>query len=65
MMENNIIKIIKYGPQFSEIQFWVQCHDDLHLQEPNLTSLCKTDHLASATKPDLEISITKQIKEKA
>lgn len=37
------------------------CHGDLHQQEPNLTFRYKTDHLASATVPDLQIRMKKQI----
>ena len=45
----------------TQIRFWGQCHGDLHRQEPNLIFRYKIDPLASATMPDLQIRMKKQI----
>ena len=61
---NNKLHIHDNGEEkdiISEIRSWGQCHGDLHQQEPNLAFRYKTDHLASATVPDLQIRMKKQI----
>lgn len=61
---NNKLHIYYTGEDkniISEIRFWGQCHGDLRQKEPNLTFRYKTDHLASATMPDLQIRMKKQI----